>query len=30
METIAIMAIMAVLAACTAAGMVASDEITEG
>jgi hypothetical protein len=30
METIAFMAVMAILAACTAAGMVGNDEITEG
>ena len=29
METIAIMAVMAILAACMAAGMVGNDEITE-
>jgi hypothetical protein len=30
METIAIMAIMAILAACMAAGIVGNDEILEG
>jgi hypothetical protein len=30
METIAILAMMAILAACSAAGMVGNDEILEG
>ena len=30
METIAIMAVMAILTACTAAGMMGNDEILEG